>query len=262
MQALSLDLIDAARYKVQLPGTGAGPAFENYRSIAYSCPIDDWRRRVENFLRTRIRTRLDALGLNPFEAARRIPAERTFLNDLLIGKKSTIRQSAIPKVAAALECDPEYLLGAQDTPRRNRAQAPEKSPENAPSGITLVGIAEAGTWRVAAHSGAVTALPISPDPRHPATEQIAVLVRGDHAAGLGAGDGSVVVGVKGAAFRDGDIVLVRRSRDLDHGQEEEITVRRINGAWLECNDAGSVVSRIAVEGAEIIARAISAHKIF
>ncbi len=52
--------------------------------------------RMENLLRERIRARLEDLDLNPFEAARRIPADRTFLNDLLIGKKETIRAKVIP----------------------------------------------------------------------------------------------------------------------------------------------------------------------
>lgn len=100
---------------------------------------------MENYLRARIRDRLDALGMNPFEAARLIGAERTFINDLLIGKKSSIRQSAIPRVAAALDCDPEFLVGAQDAPRRTSAQTPEIGPLTAIYGLPLVGIAEAGT---------------------------------------------------------------------------------------------------------------------
>lgn len=160
---------------------------------------------MENFLRTRVQARLDALGLNPFEAARRAGGERTFLNDILIGKKDTIRRAAIPRVADALDCDPEYLLGAQDVPRRAPSPSPGNpgnKPEKAPQGIRLVGIAEAGTWRLAGRSGASPALPIAPDPRHPAEVQVAYLVRGDHAAGLGATDGAVVVGVTGAQDRD------------------------------------------------------------
>lgn len=220
---------------------------------------------MENYLRTRIQERLDTLGINPFEAARRAGGERTFLNDLLIGKKDSIRRAAIPRVAAALDCDPEYLLGAQDAPRRPTdapQRTPEIRPENAPGIVPLVGIAEAGTWRLAGRSGPSPALPIPPDPRHPASKQVAYLVRGDHAAALGATDGAVIVGVEGAGYRDGDVLVVRRSRDLGEGREEEITIRRANGAWLECANADGSLSRIETESAEILARAISAHKVF
>lgn len=40
---------------------------------------------MENFLGARVQSRLDAIGINPFEAARRAGGgERTFINDLLI----------------------------------------------------------------------------------------------------------------------------------------------------------------------------------
>ncbi len=216
---------------------------------------------MENFLRSRVQSRLDALGINPFEAARRAGGERTFINDLLIGKKDSIRRSALPRVAEALDCDPEYLLGAQDAPRRGHA-AHAKSPETAPGTAPLVGIAEAGTWRLTGRAGPSPALPIAPDPRHPASAQVAYLVRGDHASAIGATDGAVVVGVTGANYRQGDVVAVRRTRDLGEGREEEITIRRANGAWLECQNEDGSTSRVAAESAEILARAISAYKVF
>lgn len=208
---------------------------------------------MENLLRDRIRERLDALQINPFDAARLIPAERTFLNDLLIGKKKTIRASAIPRVAAALQCEPGYLMGTQERPRnvapaRAPAQTPEKSPLARDPGLPLVGIAEAGTWRLSARSGPPQRLPVAPDPRYPAADQVAYLIRGDHAAELGAGDGSVIVALTGADFRDGDVVLVRRTRTSEDGPEQEITLRRIGRS-----DAAS---------ADVIARALSLHKVF
>jgi transcriptional regulator with XRE-family HTH domain len=213
---------------------------------------------VENFLRTRIQARLDDLGINPFEAARRSGGERTFINDLLIGKKDSIRRSAIPRVAEALDCDPEYLLGAQDAPRRIRRAAPEIAPDHVP----LVGIAEAGTWRVTGRQTPPVPLPIQPDPRYPASSQIAYLVRGDHAASIGAGDGAVVVAVSGDGYRDGDVVVAVRTRDVGDGLEAETTIRRAVGGWLICDPETAGASRIPAESAEILARAISAHKTF
>lgn len=219
---------------------------------------------MENFLRDRIRGRLEALGLNPFDAARRIGAERTFINDLLIGKKDSIRRAAIPKVAEVLDCDPEFLIGAQDTPRRVEAQAPPRTPENGPlagaTGVPLAGIAEAGTWRLAgAHAPSAT-LPLSPDPRYPPQDQIAYLARGDHGAWLCATDGAVILAVKGADFRDGDVVVTSRTRPGDDGPEVEITLRKVADGLLILPDHKPVT--IGNTSVEIVARAISAHKVF
>lgn len=216
---------------------------------------------MENFLRSRIRDRLDALGLNPFEAARRIPADRAFLNDLLIGKKDTIRQSHIPKVAAALECDPEYLLGAQDYPRRGRSE-PIEAPAPTVEAVPLVGIAELGAWRLAGKGGPYQALPLSPDPRHPATAQVAYLLRGDYAAGMGATDGSILLVVRGAPYRDGDAVIARRSRTGEDGPEEEITIRKVLGGNLETVPLNAAPVAIRAGDVEVIGRVISAHLIF
>ena len=209
---------------------------------------------MENILRDRVRARLEALDLNPFEAARRIPAERTFLNDLLIGKKDTIRRSAIPGVAAALDCDPGYLIGSQDAPRRADAGSPPQAPEIpslAPATpVPLIGVAEAGTWRPWPVSGPPQSLPIHHDQRFPAADQVAFIVRGDHAADLGAADGSVILALSGGSYRDGDVVVIRRTRHGDDGAEAETSLRRYAHAMQ------------LSPGSEIIARAISAHRVF
>lgn len=215
---------------------------------------------MENLLRDRIRERLDALDINPFEAARKIGAERTFINDLLIGKKKTIRSAALPSVAQALDCDTEYLMGAQDIPRRTTpAQRPQDRALAAPQALPLAGVAEAGTWRAAPRSGPPPALPVAPDPRFPAAAQAAYLVRGDHAEWLGAPDGSVIVAVTGAGYRDGDVVLIRRTRQGEEGPEEEITLRRVDAGKLSLGAGTSVDPTSA--GVEILARAVSSHRV-
>ena len=61
-------------------------------------------------LRTLISRRLAELDISPFEAARRGGLERCFVNDILVGKKRSVRGDNIGKLAAALETDPVSLL--------------------------------------------------------------------------------------------------------------------------------------------------------
>lgn len=62
-------------------------------------------------LKSRVESRLEALGINAFEAARRMPAGRDYVNDILNGKKASVRGVKLEDLARALECDPGYLLG-------------------------------------------------------------------------------------------------------------------------------------------------------
>ena len=102
-------------------------------------------------LRSRIQTRLAALGINPFEADRRAGLARGYVNDLLIGKKASMRPAALGKLADALDCDPDYLNGVLATPR------PGQTP--AGTGVAIEGIIEPGVWR---EPGASVLIPATP----------------------------------------------------------------------------------------------------
>jgi DNA-binding Xre family transcriptional regulator len=71
---------------------------------------------METQLQARVRERLASLKINPFEAARHGGLERGFINDILNGKKKSIRGDNLWKVAAALHCTTEYLLGESERP--------------------------------------------------------------------------------------------------------------------------------------------------
>lgn len=73
---------------------------------------------MENVLRARIRERIEAKGLNSFQAAEQAGLNRYAVYDLLSGKKETMRPKAIIALAGPLDCDPEYLAGTQPALRR------------------------------------------------------------------------------------------------------------------------------------------------
>jgi transcriptional regulator with XRE-family HTH domain len=172
---------------------------------------------MENYLRNRIRERLDALGMNAFAAAKAAGLERTFLSELLSGKKSSIRQGRIPAIADVLDCDAEYLTGVQDEPRK-KGLSVTRGAENVP----VAGVCKPGVWRpIAAHYPSV---PVAADPRFPTAQQAVYICRGDAAAALGISDGDMILTVSDAQWSEGDIVVVRRLRS--RGTEQELSVVR------------------------------------
>jgi len=195
---------------------------------------------MQETLKTRVRERLNALGLNPFEAARKAGFERSFVNDLLVGKKSTIRPGGISALADVLQCDPDYLTGLQAVPTAG---------DGADLRMPLAGIVEAGAWREPGSDPGLT-LPAMPDPRYPVDAQETYIVRGDHAAGFGITDGSAIVTVRMKSYRDGDVVLVRREK----GGASELSIRMLAGGALRARPAAHLGTTAAIDAtdAEIV----------
>ncbi|MEH3117034.1 MAG: helix-turn-helix transcriptional regulator [Methylorubrum populi] len=65
---------------------------------------------MERTLKAFVERRLAEIGTNPFEAAKSAGLERGFVNDILQGKKSTVRGSNIIKLASALRVDVRTLV--------------------------------------------------------------------------------------------------------------------------------------------------------
>jgi transcriptional regulator with XRE-family HTH domain len=58
---------------------------------------------VPSALARSVQARLNQLGRNPFEAARKGGLERSFINDILIGRKKSVRGDNIGRLATALD---------------------------------------------------------------------------------------------------------------------------------------------------------------
>jgi transcriptional regulator with XRE-family HTH domain len=171
----------------------------------------------------KVRERIEALDTNPAELARRAGLARTFVSDLLAGKKKSVRGEGLMALANALACDPEYLTGGQATPR---AQKPK-----ARSTVPVVGVCETGVWRPASKYTDLGEFPIQTDPRFPVQDQVAFLARGAGASEIGIADGTIVCGIKPP--KDGTIpaefagapLIVRQSRR--GGGDSETSIRLI-----------------------------------
>lgn len=212
-----------------------------------------------------VQERLDVLGINPFEAARRAKLEKGFVNDLLIGRKQAIRKSGLAKLAVALECDVKYITGHQKTPRKIDGGT---SSEDEAVGVLFGGVIENGTWRESqARVKAGEVAPTDPDRRFPSEAQTAFLVRGDDADAIGIHDGMIVIGCTPSAFeeaerriKDGDAVVVRRWRQ--GRSENETSIRKISGGmFVSPSDGGSPISRDD-RSAEMLAVVVRTVRIF
>lgn len=75
-------------------------------------------------LKSFVENRLADLDRNPFEAAREGGLERSFVNDILIGKKRTVSGGNVNKLAQALDATASDIISAMGTgsPRRSVEQ--------------------------------------------------------------------------------------------------------------------------------------------
>lgn len=176
-------------------------------------------------LKVRVQSRLDFLGINAFEADRRGGLKRGYVNDILNGRKKSVRGEGLALLAVALECDETYLTGHQGAPRIETGDEAQGMP------VTLT--CEADTWRPQ-RAGAIAAIaiPVLPDPRYPNATHVAALIRGDSADQVGLCDGAFAVGVnfeqwqaRGNKLSDGLLCIVKRFRA--QFDEVEYSIRRV-----------------------------------
>ena len=86
---------------------------------------------VPSALARSVQARLNQLGRNPFEAARKGGLERSFINDILIGRKKSVRGDNIGRLATALDWTVADLMvrieGNPSTELRRRRVAEGKT---------------------------------------------------------------------------------------------------------------------------------------
>lgn len=165
----------------------------------------------EQIVIDRIKARLDELGESSFDVSVKIGKHRNFLNDLIVGRKKTFGANLLPELAAALNCDVQWLVGLQDSPRTAGEQFET---------LPVSGLVEAGVWRKAGKDPASgTRVPMRPDARYPAAQQRVWLVRGSIPGGEMMGDGTAILTVdavdQAAIFNivsNGDLLVVERKR--------------------------------------------------
>lgn len=88
-------------------------------------------------LQTRVRRRVEELGQSPITLAKSVGLERGYINDIVIGRKRSVRTDKLELVAQALGVSVGYLQGMDD--------AVMILPEIQTN--TINAICETGVWR-------------------------------------------------------------------------------------------------------------------
>lgn len=173
-------------------------------------------------LQEKVAARVEELAASPITLAKSVGLERGYINDIIIGRKKTIRADKAPLVAMALQVPVEWLSDAE--PADSGSTEAHREPH-------WGGVCEMGVWR----SEAARMLESKP-PRGSVLEACASAdfvfqVRGRGMEGAGVQDGMMafatrVEGAQGAP-RTGSIVVLERRR-IKTG-ETEVSLRRVLG---------------------------------
>ena len=183
----------------------------------------------------RVQARITELHMNSTEVARKAGLERTFVHDLISGRKKTITAEALVALAKALGCLPEELVGMAGDIHRKAVE-----------GIEIVGVIEPDVWRRAAPRNLGTIA--SSNDGNPNVR--AFVVRGDDAAPIGIKDGSALIVDMSGRVRPGDVAVIEREKD----GLKELSLRRVensgDGAMVFASLDGDTTKTLSPDGAE------------
>lgn len=171
-------------------------------------------------LQERVKRRVHDLRQSPITLAKTVGLERGFINDIIIGRKKSVREGKIELVAQALECDVAWLMGFQDIPQLNPPPNQILPPPRirtlvAGPGLPVRGVCQTGIWRSrTSPPDYPSTYPVAADIRYSHIPQHAYLVRPTDERMM-----KVALAVDLAAFEqgirqidDGTIVVVQRER--------------------------------------------------
>jgi len=178
---------------------------------------------METSLQKRLKFRMDFLGLNAYQTAKKAGLGDSFVRDILRGRTRSPSAENLAKLAVALDTTPDYFtLDAEPV-------EPAKVQALPISGLAVVGDIQAGHWLDSTlfddgHEQEI--IPVARDPRFPRAKQYGLRVKGD-SMDREFPDGSYVTCVdfydSGLNMKDGLIVHVERH----NGPLIEVTLKAI-----------------------------------
>lgn len=99
---------------------------------------------MDSTLQKRVKTRMDLMGLNAFQTAKRAGLGDSYVRDILRGRTRVPNAENIEKLAAALETTPAFLMGREDT-----ADSTLRTVSAKVEGVPVLGRVAANTWYTA-----------------------------------------------------------------------------------------------------------------
>ncbi|MCB5205040.1 LexA family transcriptional regulator [Neorhizobium sp. T786] len=185
---------------------------------------------METSLQKRLRTRMDMLGLNALQTAKKAGLGDSYVRDILRGKTRSPNVENIAKLASALDTTPDWFF---------TDSSEEQTVKRASTviGLDVIGKIQAGNWvdrSIIDEHAEHEIIPVARDARFPHARQYALHVEGD-SMDLEYPDGSYVTCVdfwdSGVTIKDGHILHVERH----NGPLVEMTlkaVETINGVQM------------------------------
>lgn len=177
---------------------------------------------LETSLQKRLRIRMDMMGLNAFQTAKKAGLGDSFVRDILRGKTRSPNSDNLAKLASALDTTPDWFMNIGD----------DESPlarVKSVGGLDVIGNIQAGNWidrTLIDEAEEREIIPVARDPRFPNAKQYALGVVGD-SMDVDYPEGSYVTCVdfydSGLSMRDGLVVHVERH----NGPLVEMTLKAI-----------------------------------
>jgi SOS-response transcriptional repressor LexA len=130
---------------------------------------------METSLQKRLRIRMDMLGLNALQTAKKAGLGDSFVRDILRGRTRSPNAENLAKLADALDTTAEWFMssGSDEAPLAR---------VKAITGMEVVGSIQAGNWidrSLIDDSEEHEIIPVARDPRFPRAKQYALAVIGD-----------------------------------------------------------------------------------
>nr|WP_321456113.1 helix-turn-helix transcriptional regulator [uncultured Cohaesibacter sp.] len=181
---------------------------------------------MENGFKNRIQIRLEELGLNVTEAAKRVGKRKDLFNNILHEKTRSAKAETLVLMAQALETYPEWLLEGKGPKEATDRVVPTNHDHFFEEQVTLprLGTVAAGLWREYQNT---QELPgehrshMSPNPNYPLNAQFTVMVEGN-SINKQYPHGSELLCVELAGYGTGiedlknnDLVIIERHREDD-----------------------------------------------
>lgn len=134
---------------------------------------------METSLQKRLKLRMDMMGMNAYQTAKKAGLGDSFVRDILRGKTKSPSSENLQKLASALDTEVDWFLISGDDKPSN------PSGVGAPidvTGLPVAGIIQAGTWldlSLVDEDFEQEVIPVAADPRFPHARQYSLKVLGD-----------------------------------------------------------------------------------